>query len=221
MKIDESTPSQNSRRARRVAERSFWQSVEIRAVGVGLLFMSVMTYVQGSHAQDIPRENQRRIEALSQALMSEQANVKKNGDTPVAPEPSAIVKNPDVVTIKGEKGDKGDPGASGVPGKNGTNGTNGSSAVLPPLDELKGAKGDKGDQGEPGVAGQDGKDGADGADGTNGKDGSPPSDITITIDGTTYVCKPVNNGSTSFQCDPQEESSEPSPGSTDEIGAQP
>lgn len=219
MKTDESTHFQNSRRARRVAERSFWQSIEIRAVGVGLLFMSVMTYVQGSHAQDIPRENQRRIEALSQALMSEQENVKKNGDTPVAPAPSAIVKNPDVVTIKGEKGDKGDPGASGVPGKNGTNGSNGQSATLPPLDELKGEKGDKGDPGEPGVAG---KDGQDGKDGTNGKDGSPPSDITITIDGTTYVCTPVADGSTSFKCDAQEsESPTPSPGSSDEIGAQP
>lgn len=219
MPNDESTPTLNSRRSRRIAERSFWQSVEIRAVGVVLIFMAAVTYIQGSHIRDEGNQRQKQIDALAQALVSEQQNTVNNGEKPVAPDPKKIIESPDVVTVKGEKGDKGDPGdtVTGPPGKNGKDGADGSdgkdgqnATSEPPVT----VTGPPGAPGEPGAPGKDGKDGVD------GKNGSPPTDITITIDGTTYVCTPTADGSTSFQCDAKETSETPSPGSSDEIGAQ-
>lgn len=218
MPNDESTLTQNSRRNRRIAERSFWQTVEVRAVGIALLFMAAVTYIQGSHILDEGRKRQDQVEALTKALVSEQQNTVNNGETPVAPDPKQILASPEVVNVKGEKGDKGDPGtpgspgASGKPGKDGTNGLNGIDGQnATPEDPVTVT-------GAPGAAGEPGK---DGKDGVNGKDGSPPTDITITIDGTTYVCTPVASGSTSFKCDAQDSTGTPSPSSTDEIGAQP
>lgn len=217
MKTVKITHSPDSRRSRRIAERQWWQSAEIRAIGGVLIFLGVASYIQGSHLQEQGQRRDQQIAALSQALTSEQQNAKNNGETPVAPEPSSIVKNPEIIKIKGEKGDKGDPGspgASGSPGKNGKDGEDGQNATLPPLDQLIGPSGPPGPSG---AAGKDGK------DGTDGKDGSPPTDWTFTItnqDGstTTYTCKPKAEGSTSYTCDPEETSSPP-PGETSTIGA--
>lgn len=220
MQSVESTPSQASRRSQRIAERQFWQSIEVRVIGGLIILLAFGSFIQGYQTREEGQQRQRQIDALSQALVSEQQNVKNNGEKPVAPPASSIVKNPQIVRINGEKGDPGPPGpsgASGKPGKNGKNGRdgeNGQSATLPPYDQLVGPSGPPGPAGAPGEPGKDGVD---------GKDGSPPTDWTFTIknqDGstTTYTCKPVADGSTTYECDPQESAS-PSPGPTDQIGA--
>ncbi|GAA2554856.1 hypothetical protein GCM10010423_65040 [Streptomyces levis] len=160
-------------------------------------------YGQLSEINSRDEKTARTNEALVQALIAEQQSTVSKGETPVAPPPSEIVDNPEVVTIKGEKGDKGDPGRPGRDGKDGKDGEDGEDGTSAPAPSpIPGASGLPG---EPGKDGKDGADGQPGEKGEKGDPGPPPSDIRITIDGTTYVCTPVAQGSTSFQCDPQEE----------------
>lgn len=47
MKSVKSTHSPDSRRNRRIAERQWWQSVEVRVIGGVLIFLGVASYIQG------------------------------------------------------------------------------------------------------------------------------------------------------------------------------
>lgn len=217
MKSVKSTHSPNSRRSQRIAERQWWSGVQVRVIGGVLLLLGIGNYIQGSHIQEQGEQRQRQIDALSQALTSEQQNARNNGDTPVAPAPSQIVNNPEVIKIKGDKGDKGDPGASGVPGKPGASGASGK-----PGTNGTGVPGLQGEKGDPGVNGTNGKDGKDGVD---GKSGEPPYGWTVyNSDGSVnMVCTREDNfdpDAPKYTCKPPaDESPSPTPGETSTIGA--
>lgn len=115
-------------------------------------------------------------------------------------EAKALVSEPDVVLIKGDKGDKGDRGEQGIQGVQGLKGETGEQGQkgadgTPATHRWSGTtlyitsasgtssanlKGEKGDKGDPGTNGKDGINGKDGVDGKNGADGRTP------IKGTDY-----------------------------------
>lgn len=204
MPNESNTRYRASRRGRRIAENSFWQSIQVKAVGVGMLLFAMTSLVQQARADSENAKRDETVNALMQALTSEQQNVENHGATPVAPAAEKIVKDPKIVVVPGPPGPV---GPKGDPGTDGRDGKDGASATLPPLDELKGEKGDKGDPGEPGAPGKDGTNGVDGKDGKDGKDGVSPTSITFTVNGTTYICVPVSVGSSSFTCSPKPPSS--------------
>ena len=189
-------------RGKSTHSRSFPQLLSVNAsrltFGVLLLLVSLGMYIQLSEMNVRDERTVQTNEALIAALTAEQDSAVSKGDTPVAPAPSEIVDNPEIVTIKGDKGDKGDPG---TPGKNGANGKNGSAAPTPspvPVPTVV-----NGVDGVDGADGQDGTDGVAGEKGDKGDSGQPPSDMTINnINGTTYFCTPVSSGSTSYECNP-------------------
>lgn len=110
--------------------------------------------------QDAVAEANRRGEAVSTLatdVRQLRQQVKNEGKTPVAPDPSVAVDNlPDraevPVPIPGPQGDPGTPGQNGSPGAEGQPGQNGTP-------------------GTPGQAGEPGQDGAPGADGAQGPAG--------------------------------------------------
>jgi hypothetical protein len=118
-------------------------------------------------------EANRRGEAVSTLatdVRQLRAQVKSEGQTPVAPDPSVAVDDlPEraevPVPIPGPKGDPGKPGQDGSPGTDGTPGEDG-------------APGTPGQDGQPGEPGEDGVPGADGAQGPAGPEGpqGPPGE---------------------------------------------
>jgi hypothetical protein len=116
--------------------------------------------------QEAVAEANRRGEAVSTLatdVRQLRAQVRSEGQTPVAPDPSEAVDDlPDraevPVPIPGRQGDPGRPGQDGSPG----------------------ADGQPGDDGVPGRPGQDGAPGRDGADSTvPGPSGPPGADSTV------------------------------------------
>lgn len=115
------------------------------------------------------------VSVLAGDVRALREQVKAQGETPVAPDPTTAVKDlPDRAEVPvpipgargatGASGEPGEPGASGSPGRDGSSGPSGAPGAVGPT-------GPQGVQGEPGVAGQDGKDGVDGRDGVDGEDG--------------------------------------------------
>jgi hypothetical protein len=131
------------------------------------------------------------VSTLATDVRKLRTQLKSDGKTPVAPDPTAAVSNlPDraavPVPIPGPKGDKGDKGDRGKPGPTATGepgapGTPGQDATGAP-----------GVAGKDGANGQDGADGKDGANGADGRDGQPPAGWTYTDpQGVQYDCAPV------------------------------
>ncbi|WP_406337390.1 collagen-like protein [Streptomyces sp. NBC_00649] len=124
--------------------------------------------------------------------------VKAEGATPAAPDPSRAVEDlPDRVEavpgVPGVPSERGPSGPPGPPGKatNGKDGTDGKDSTVPGP-----AGADSTVAGPPGPAGQDatGTPGKDGTDGKDGSDGKPPSSWTFQYGGTTYTCRPAAAG---------------------------
>jgi hypothetical protein len=123
--------------------------------------------------QEAVAEANRRGEAVSTLatdVRQLREQVKSEGQTPVAPDPSVAVDDlPDraevPVPIPGRQGDPGRPGQDGSPGADGEPGDDG-------------APGTPGQDGEPGEPGEDGAPGADGAQGPAGPEGpqGPPGE---------------------------------------------
>ncbi|MGW3427483.1 collagen-like protein [Streptomyces melanosporofaciens] len=127
------------------------------------------------------------VSTLATDVRQLRSQVKAEGKTPVAPDPSEAVKDlPDraevPVPIPGPRGPSGPPGKDGVSsdgadgadgengrdGKDGAPGTPGADSTVP---GPTGPAGPQGPAGPPGKDGQDGAPGADGKDGQNGRDG--------------------------------------------------
>ncbi|WP_078899080.1 MULTISPECIES: collagen-like protein [Streptomyces] len=127
-----------------------------------------------SKANRAVAEANRRGEAVSTLatdVRKLRAQVKGEGQTPVAPDPSEAVdglpERAEVpVPIPGQKGDPGRPGQDGSPGADGEPGTDG-----PPGDD--GAPGTPGEDGAPGEPGTDGAQGPAGPEGPQGAQGPP------------------------------------------------
>jgi len=190
---------------------------EQRFFGVLLILIAGGMWSQLAQQTDLGEQRVKQNEALVRALTAEQQSAVSNGETPVAPPPSEIVKNPSVVTIKGEKGDP------GIPGSDGKNGKDGKDAPTPsPVPGPSGPSGASGASGAPGKDGANGADGAPGAKGDKGDPGPPPSEFNFTVyypDGTsaTYTCLPKSAGSSSLACEPE---STPSPTPSESGSAQ-
>jgi hypothetical protein len=115
------------------------------------------------------------VSTLAGDVRALRQQVKAEGATPVAPDPTKAVedlpKRAEVpVPIPGPQGAAGSPGPSGSPGASGSPGTAGSPGTVGPSGPA-GPAGPQGDQGPAGPAGQDGKDGQDGTDGQTCPDG--------------------------------------------------
>jgi hypothetical protein len=129
--------------------------------------------------QEAVAEANRRGEAVSTLatdVRQLREQVKSEGQTPVAPDPSVAVDDlPDraevPVPIPGRQGDPGRPGRDGSPGADGQPGDDGAPGT-------PGQDGEPGVPGEPGEPGEDGAPGADGAQGPAGPEGpqGPPGE---------------------------------------------
>ena len=78
-------------------------------------FMAFVSLLQVSYLNDRINSsntvNEKRVDALSTALGQEQKNVTAEGGTPVAPAPSLIVNNPEIIQgAQGVRGNDGSPG---------------------------------------------------------------------------------------------------------------
>lgn len=176
-----------------------WISIAVAAMlALGFLWLSTRVGV-----------SERQADALSVALTQQRSQAEQSGQTPVAPAPEEIRRDPKIVQGKpgepgppgpsgtdGQPGEPGNPGPSGppgTPGPNGKPGTDGASIVGP--SGPSGPPGPPGPGGAAGLPGPDGKagepgpPGRDGEDGTDGEDGRPPSSWTWDdLLGVTYVC---------------------------------
>lgn len=132
-------------------------------------------------------KQRQQLDAFSVALTQQREQAQESGQTPVAPAPEDIRRDPKIV--QGRPGDPGDPGRPGDPGDPGDPGPSGP----PGSPGEPGTGGTDGEPGPPGAAGSPGKDGADGKDGAAGKDGrdgAAPASWTWTDQlGVTHVCK--------------------------------
>ncbi|MFF7171075.1 collagen-like protein [Streptomyces pseudovenezuelae] len=164
-----------------------WRSLAVAAVllvlsgAVVLVWLRVSAEV--SARKDAIAEANLRGDAVT-TLASDvrvlRAQIKSEGKTPAAPDPSQAVDDlkaraevpvpiPGPAGPRGPQGEPGSPGpaATGSPGATGPRGESGATVTGPP--GAVGPTGPAGPQGPPGPAGQDGKDGRDGADGRNGQ----------------------------------------------------
>lgn len=123
------------------------------------------------------------------------AQVKAQGGTPVAPDPTKAVSDLPAraevpVPIPGPAGPTGATGAAGKDGANGKDGQPGADSTVPGPAGATGPAGPAGPEGPAGPAGPAGKDGTDGKDGRDGQtcpDGyslQPPAD-----DPDALVCR--------------------------------
>ncbi|WP_406444617.1 collagen-like protein [Streptomyces sp. NBC_01613] len=115
------------------------------------------------------------VSTLAGDVRALRQQIKSEGKTPVAPDPTKAVSNlparaevpvpiPGPPGPKGDKGESGSPGPTGSPGQGGSDGSAGEPGAA-------GATGAAGAQGEPGPAGPQGEPGPAGADGKDGTDG--------------------------------------------------
>lgn len=117
------------------------------------------------------------VSTLAGDVRALREQVKAEGETPVAPDPTRAVEDLPAraevpVPIPGPRGPAGEPGKtgpSGSPGQDGQNGSDGVGQTGPP--GADGAVGPPGPQGDPGPAGPQGEPGPAGADGADGRDG--------------------------------------------------
>lgn len=143
------------------------------------------------------------VSTLAGDVRALRQQVKAEGETPVAPDPTKAVDDlPARAEVPvpipgppGPKGDKGDPGKAAPtitpsPGAPGVPGQPGADSTVP---------GPQGPQGEPGADST--VPGPQGPQGERGEPGPPPSGWTFTDDrGNTYDCTPDGDGSTHYTC---------------------
>ncbi|MDX2837967.1 collagen-like protein [Streptomyces ipomoeae] len=151
-------------------------------------------------AEQLAQEADLRGEAVSVLAGDVRAlreQVKAEGKTPVAPDPTKAVEDlPDRAEVpvpipgprgaRGEKGEKGDPGASGEPGVDGSPGVQGEKGE-------QGIQGEQGVQGEQGIQGERGEKGETGDVGPQGPPGpSCPEGYSLqapSYDPDALVCR--------------------------------
>lgn len=216
------------------AERAFarsryllWIMFALLLLGGGLGVAFLLIDREASRADALADEADLRGEAVSTLAADVRAlrsQVKGEGETPVAPDPSQAVEGlPDRAEVPvpipgprgpagedgepGEAGRDGDPGNDGQPGEPGSPGAEGADG-LNGADGATGPAGPPGPQGEPGPAGPQGE---KGEAGERGPAGPPPSSWTFTHGGTTYTCTPATEGSTHYECSGDRPPEEPGP----------
>lgn len=176
-------------RVRRLSPRLHlrdWLFIACAALlGLGFLWLSARVGV-----------SEKQNDALSVALTQQREQAQQAGQTPIAPAPEEIRRDPKIV--QGKPGEPGPPGPPGAPGRDGAPGVGATGPPGKPGASITGAPGPAGKDGAsvtgpsgpPGPAGKDGRDGKDGADGAPGPAGSPPASWTWTdLLGVVYVCK--------------------------------
>jgi hypothetical protein len=113
------------------------------------------------------------VSTLAGDVRALRQQVKAQGGTPVAPDPTKAVENLPAraevpVPIPGPVGASGAPGRAGAEGSPGVSGAPGSPGALGPTGAV-GPAGPQGEQGPAGPVGPAGQDGTDGRDGTDGQ----------------------------------------------------
>jgi len=193
-----------------------WIVAALLILGGAVLLVYVRVQSEAHRADQLADEADLRgaaVSTLAGDVRALRAQVKAKGGTPVAPDPTAAVKNlPDRAAVpvpipgpKGDKGDPGSPGPSGSPGASGQNGSNGQPGAtgVPGEPGAVGPTGPVGPQGETGPAGPEGPPGADGKDGKDGQ--TCPDGYSLQApswDPDALVCRrdgapqPSNNGGT-------------------------
>ncbi|PAZ15694.1 hypothetical protein CLM62_12925 [Streptomyces sp. SA15] len=191
-------------------------------LGGGVALSLILIGREADARQDLAREADLRgtaVSTLAGDVRALRAQIKAEGETPVAPDPSRAVEDlPDraevPVPIPGPRGPEGDPGAPGSPGPSGSRGSDGAdgqdggpgtpgpsgepgSDGAPGADGAAGEPGPPGPQGEPGPAGPPGP---AGEPGEQGPAGPPPSGWTFEYRGATYECTPDGDGSGHYTC---------------------
>lgn len=158
-----------------------WLAIAVAAMlGLGVLWLATQVGTLRTES-----------DALSIALAQQREQAVATGQTPVAPPPEEIKRDPRIV--KGPPGEPGRPGADGLPGRpgrdgeDGMDGSPGPPGPSGPPGPATAVTGPRGPQGEPGPSGPAGPPGKDGAD---GRDGEPPASWTWTdVLGHVYVCR--------------------------------
>lgn len=161
--------------------RDWLSIVATAALAVGLLYLATQIGLLRQES-----------DALSIALTQQRGQAEASGQTPVAPPPEEIRRDPTIV--KGPPGEQGAPGRSGEPGPAGSPGAPGKPGA-PGTPGPTGPAGAAGVPGKDGAAGEDGapgpagSPGATGPAGADGKDGEPPASWTWTDHlGTKRTC---------------------------------
>ncbi|MEV5911050.1 collagen-like protein [Streptomyces chartreusis] len=159
-----------------------WRSFAVAAVLLVLSGAVVLVWLrvdaEASARQEAVAEANLRGDAVS-TLASDvrvlRAQIKAEGKTPAAPDPSRAVEDlparaevpvpiPGPTGPRGPQGEPGKPGASGSPGPGGEDGSNGANGA-------NGSNGTDGAQGEPGAVGPSGPAGPMGPQGPQGERG--------------------------------------------------
>ncbi|MGW2505055.1 collagen-like protein [Streptomyces sp. NPDC001588] len=179
------------------ARHLLWIVTALLALGGGLALAFILIDRQAQRADLMTDEAARRgtaVSTLAGDVRALRAQVRAEGRTPVAPDPSRAVSNlkdrTEVpVPIPGPVGPTGKPaptvtGPSGPAGPSGHAGQDGADSTVP------GPSGQPGPAGAQGPAGEPGKDGTDGRD---GQDGRPPAGWTWQYGGVSYACRPVDD----------------------------
>lgn len=164
--------------------RLLWMAAALLILGGGVALSLLLIHREADARQELAREADLRgtaVSTLAGDVRALREQVKADGGTPVAPDPTSAVEDlPDraevPVPIPGPRGATGSTGPSGELGKNGADGSPGASGapgVVGPTGPVgpQGEPGPAGPQGEPGPAGADGRDGTDGEDGQTCPDG--------------------------------------------------
>ncbi|MFI7009957.1 collagen-like protein [Streptomyces sp. NPDC050145] len=160
--------------------RSFMLAAVLLVLSGAVLLVWLRIDAEAQRADRLGAEATRRGDAvttLAQDVRVLREQVRAEGATPAAPDPSRAVEDlPDRVdAVPGAPGRAGESGAPGRPGRDGVDGRDGADGE-PGQPGENGADGPAGTNGadgvgEPGPAGADGKDGKDGKDGRDGVDG--------------------------------------------------
>lgn len=194
-------------RTQRVLARR-WKPIALLAFLLFLTGAVLLVYVrvqsEAHRADQLAAEADLRgtaVSTLAGDVRALRQQVKAEGKTPVAPDPTQAVKDlPDRAAVPvpipgppGPKGDKGDTGDTGKAAPTITPSPGASGAA-----GADGVPGPQGPQGEPGIAGPQGE---QGAQGERGEEGPAPSGWTYTDgSGATYECTPDSDGSTHYTC---------------------
>jgi hypothetical protein len=158
--------------------RLLWMVAALLILGGGVALSLLLIHREADARQDLAREADLRgtaVSTLAGDVRALRAQVKAEGATPVAPDPTQAVEDlPARAEVPvpipgppGPKGDKGDPGVAAptitpAPGATGPAGRNGADSTVPgPAGPVgpdgpsgpAGAEGEKGDTGDRGPAG--------------------------------------------------------------------
>ncbi|SDL43310.1 collagen-like protein [Streptomyces indicus] len=164
--------------------REFMLAAVLLVLSGAVLLVWLRIDAEAQRADRLGAEASRRgtaVTTLAEDVRVLREQVKAEGATPAAPDPSRAVKGlPDrVESVPGAPGRPGESGQPGRPGKDGRDGVDGrkgkdgadGSAGEDGADGTAGGPGPPGPAGPPGEDGKDGKDGADGRDGQTCPDG--------------------------------------------------